>query len=320
MAEGKNSFVLYVDQKELWEEVSDEQAGKLIKHIFRYVADENPECPDQMTKLLFIQMKNTLKRDLKKYLEVKEAKSNAGIIGNLKRWHNELYIKFSKGKLTLEDALKIAENRKTSQCDNSIANIAVNVSDSVSDSDNVNDINNNKDLPENKFSGETESKVEIEDFSELQYPEEKRKKVAPKKEKGLSVADPSKEYTKIVIDVYHKWYKSTNEVAPKIDKAQGAGAKALGKYLSGIIKEANPDSRNEEIKEKLQQTLEYVFKNWKKLDDFNQKQTKLSQINSNITTIISDLKRSSKKEYVSGRQTQEDKETTAKNLMKAFTP
>lgn len=67
MAEGKESFLLYVDQGELFEELTDEQAGKLIKHTFKYVADKNPEAPDQITKLLFIPIKQTLKRDLKKY-------------------------------------------------------------------------------------------------------------------------------------------------------------------------------------------------------------------------------------------------------------
>jgi hypothetical protein len=67
MAQGKESFLFYVDQGELFEELTDEQAGKLIKHTFRYVSDQNPEAPDQITKLLFIPIKQTLKRDLKKY-------------------------------------------------------------------------------------------------------------------------------------------------------------------------------------------------------------------------------------------------------------
>lgn len=74
----KKSFVLYADHKELWENLPDEQAGKLIKHTYRYVVGENPEPPDDMTKFLFYQIKATLDRDHKKWEAVKEARSDSG--------------------------------------------------------------------------------------------------------------------------------------------------------------------------------------------------------------------------------------------------
>ena len=37
---GKKSFVLYMDAKELWESLSNEQAGKFIKHIYDYAAGD----------------------------------------------------------------------------------------------------------------------------------------------------------------------------------------------------------------------------------------------------------------------------------------
>lgn len=40
MADNKKSFVLYTDSKDTFEELSDQEAGKLIKHIFRYVNNE----------------------------------------------------------------------------------------------------------------------------------------------------------------------------------------------------------------------------------------------------------------------------------------
>ena len=48
MAEGKKSFILYVDQRGTFNKLSDEQAGKLIKHIFAYVSDEEQEELDEM--------------------------------------------------------------------------------------------------------------------------------------------------------------------------------------------------------------------------------------------------------------------------------
>lgn len=78
MAENKNSFVLYTEQKEIFEAVSDEQAGKLIKYIFRYVNDENPTTDDEIVRALSIGIKQTLKRDLKKWQTKQQQRIEAG--------------------------------------------------------------------------------------------------------------------------------------------------------------------------------------------------------------------------------------------------
>lgn len=78
MAAGKKSFVLYSDQKELFESLPDEQAGKLIKHIFKYVNDENPISEDALVNLAFISVKASLKRDLQKWEKQVEQRSAAG--------------------------------------------------------------------------------------------------------------------------------------------------------------------------------------------------------------------------------------------------
>ncbi len=72
MAKDKKSFVLYVDQRELFDQLDDELAGKLIKHIFSYCADEYPDSEDQLLKLAFTPIKLQLKRDLKKYENIVE--------------------------------------------------------------------------------------------------------------------------------------------------------------------------------------------------------------------------------------------------------
>lgn len=69
MAKDKKSFVAYCDWLESFEELTDEEAGKLAKHLFRYVNDLNPEAPDKITKMCFIPIKQSLKRDLVKYEE-----------------------------------------------------------------------------------------------------------------------------------------------------------------------------------------------------------------------------------------------------------
>lgn len=67
MAKNKKSFILYCDQQGVFNMLPDEQAGKLIKHIFAYVNDENPESEDLLLTIAFEAIKTQLKRDLKKY-------------------------------------------------------------------------------------------------------------------------------------------------------------------------------------------------------------------------------------------------------------
>lgn len=67
MAKDKKSFILYCDQQGVFNMLPDEQAGKLIKHIFAYVNDENPEADDLLLSIAFESIKTQLKRDLKKY-------------------------------------------------------------------------------------------------------------------------------------------------------------------------------------------------------------------------------------------------------------
>jgi hypothetical protein len=78
MAENKKSFILYCDQKGVWDKLDDAQAGRLIKHIISYVNDDNPVAPDFITELAFEPIKQSLKRDLKKWENQQEQRSEAG--------------------------------------------------------------------------------------------------------------------------------------------------------------------------------------------------------------------------------------------------
>ena len=78
MAEGKKSFVLYSDQRELFDQLTDEYAGKLIKHIYSYVNDENPISDDIIIKISFTPIKLQLKRDLKKWELQQDQRKEAG--------------------------------------------------------------------------------------------------------------------------------------------------------------------------------------------------------------------------------------------------
>lgn len=118
--QGKKSFVLYTDQREVFDELSDEDAGKLIKHIFAYVNDEDPITEYKLLKVAFLPIKTQLKRDLKIWDEKKAQRAEAGKKGGL--------AKSSNAKQSLA---------KPSNATNDVANLAVNVNGNV----NVNDIN-----------------------------------------------------------------------------------------------------------------------------------------------------------------------------------
>ena len=78
MAEGKKSFIAYSDWHNMFGKLPDEVAGKLIKHVFSYVNDENPESDDYVINALFEQIKATLKRDLDKWESQRQQRSKAG--------------------------------------------------------------------------------------------------------------------------------------------------------------------------------------------------------------------------------------------------
>lgn len=137
MAKDKKAIIVYSDWIDLFVALTDEEAGKLIKHFFKYVNDENPVASDRIIELSFIQIKNALKRDLNKWEQTLETRSHNGKIGNLKRYHIDLYNNVEAKTMTLEEAEIIAKSRKTSQPDsvaiNNVAKLAVsvNVNDSV---------------------------------------------------------------------------------------------------------------------------------------------------------------------------------------------
>lgn len=179
MAEEKNSFILYSDVYETVSCLDNERAGILFKTILEYVNDLDPEPDDLLVKMAFIPIKASLKRDLKKWEGNKEKKSKSGSVGNLKRWHLDLYESYSKGDFSLEKAIEIAESRKSSHCDKvrkdaiapvsqDVANIAVSVSVSDSVSVSVSDSVTLKETPTPFVEVEKTSPGIIDfDFSEL---------------------------------------------------------------------------------------------------------------------------------------------------------
>lgn len=78
MAENKKSFIAYADWKETFDALDNEKAGELIKHIFAYVNDENPVSKDMLINAVFASIRQTLKRDLRKWEKQYNQRVEAG--------------------------------------------------------------------------------------------------------------------------------------------------------------------------------------------------------------------------------------------------
>ena len=130
MAENKKSFVLYADLISNIDHLTNEEKGILFNHLLEYVNDMNPILEDRLILTAWKPIERQLKRDLQKYEGTKEERSKSGILGNLKRYHLDLYKEVKSGKITIERAQSIATSRKESHSDTKLA---------VNDNDNVND-------------------------------------------------------------------------------------------------------------------------------------------------------------------------------------
>lgn len=117
----KKSFVLYNDQIELCDALTDQQAGKLLKAFFNYQNNKDVNL-NKTLQLIFIPFKTTFDRDSKKYGEEVEKRRKAGKIGGLNKAKN------------------LAKLASASDAKQKVANLADSVSVSVSDSVSVKDI------------------------------------------------------------------------------------------------------------------------------------------------------------------------------------
>jgi len=157
MAENKKSFVLYSDSQGLVNQLPDEVAGRLLKHIYAYVNDENPISDELLLNIAFEPIKMQLKRDLIKWETQLEQRRQAG--------------------------LKSAEVRKRNAT--SVNERSISSTDTVNVNDNVNvNVNDIKKKVVNKFTAPTILEVETY-FTENGY----NKEIAKKAFEYYAVAD-----------------------------------------------------------------------------------------------------------------------------------
>lgn len=116
---GKKSFVLYADLLESVDHLTDEEMGRLFRHLLEYVNDQNPELSDRLLLTAWKPIERSLKQDLEKWRGICEKRAQAGAKGGKQKVAN------------LANATNAKQN---------LANVAD--SDTVSDTDNDSVINN----------------------------------------------------------------------------------------------------------------------------------------------------------------------------------
>jgi hypothetical protein len=118
MAEGKKTFIFYSDWVNMVQEMPNEDAGQLIKHILAYVNDQNPQTDNTLVKVVFSHMKAVLKRDLEKWDGIREKRKLYGAKGGKQTQANAKQV-LSKHKASVEQVEAVNDN------------VNVNVNDSV---------------------------------------------------------------------------------------------------------------------------------------------------------------------------------------------
>ena len=68
----RSSFLLYIDKKEIVENLTDEQAGKVFKAIYKYVDEKEEIELDPVSKIVFVMFKQLLDKDENRYLSIVE--------------------------------------------------------------------------------------------------------------------------------------------------------------------------------------------------------------------------------------------------------
>ena len=115
MAE-KNSFILYLEYADILQDTTDEQFGRLMRHLFAHASGADV-CPEPDVAIAYRFIVNQMDRDAEKYDEKIEGRRRAGSVGGKKRAEN------AKND---QDSLLFSENSKQIQANQANATFASN--------------------------------------------------------------------------------------------------------------------------------------------------------------------------------------------------
>jgi len=121
MAENKKSFVLYADLIKNIEHLTNEEKGILFNHLLEYVNDKKPILVDRLILTAWKPIEAQLKRDLVKFEEVKQKRSEAG-----KRSAELRALKSDEQEPTNPTSVESVKQTLTNPTDNVTVNVNVN--------------------------------------------------------------------------------------------------------------------------------------------------------------------------------------------------
>lgn len=87
----KKSFILYIDNKEVFDILTDQQLGHLTRLLIKFAETKTLEnnIEDAAVNVAYLFMTNQMKRDIEKYDLVCQRRSEAGKKGMASRWNNK---------------------------------------------------------------------------------------------------------------------------------------------------------------------------------------------------------------------------------------
>ena len=141
----KKSFILYHSYNDFFSQLSDEEAGQLIKMIFAHELDNENYVPEnRVVQMLFVQIKSTLERDRGEYEKTCRKRAD-----NVKKQDdtentNVLSADTKNTSVFSDDTKNTNVFSKIQNYTNDTDNDNVNVNENVNENDNVNvNVNDN---------------------------------------------------------------------------------------------------------------------------------------------------------------------------------
>ena len=125
----KDSFILYTEQKEVINKLSDEQAGKLIKAIYEYVETEKMPELDPLLDIVIIPFKQNLDRNKEKYNKISEIRAKAGAKGGKQKKQKQI----KESKCNDNENENVNDNENVNVNDNDNENVGDSCVDGLQD-------------------------------------------------------------------------------------------------------------------------------------------------------------------------------------------
>ena len=300
MAEGKKSFVLYADLLDNIEHLTNEEKGILFNHLLEYVNDKNPILEDRLLVTAWKPIEKQLKRDLKKFEEVKTKRSESG-----KRSAELRALKVNEQTSTNSTSVESVKQTSTNPTDNVICNMIYD-----NDKCNINNLNNidtNVSFPEkfielyNLYSGskkdlETEYNNWIEkcewnvDYDFLISKLKKTDKQHFQSWLNKFRTEPSK-FRKIIIEEYLKFHEEKTSFKLSLKAYQINSCENISKYIESAVKlKSNSLGKViDNIEQYVRDSIVFIFSNWNLLNDFYRSQISIEQIDKNFSNIVQQI-------------------------------